>query len=75
MALCAKFEKHVENFSAEGRSASIVKSNIEKRNAVDRDVDGDSVERSSSIWIDKVWLNILTEILGDTNEFHLKKRL
>ena len=35
------FEKDVENFRAEGRAASIVTSYVEKRNAVERDVDGD----------------------------------
>ena len=54
LALCADFEKDVENSSAEGRAASIVTSYIEKRNAVERDLDGDSVERSFSISIDKV---------------------
>ena len=62
LALRAKFEKDVENFSAKDRAASIVTNYIEKGNAVERDVDGDSVERSFSISIDKVWLNILTEI-------------
>ena len=62
LALCANFEKDVENFSAKGRSASIVTSYFQKQNAVERDVDGDSVERSFSTSIDKVWLNILTEI-------------
>ena len=57
-----KFEKDVEKFNAEGRAASIVTSYIEKRNAVEQNVDGDSVEHSFSISIDKVWLNILTEI-------------
>ena len=62
-----------EIFSAKGRAASIVTSYIEKRNAVERDVDGDSVEHSVSISIDKVWLNILTEISGATHA-HLKKK-
>ena len=71
LALCANFEKGVENFSAEGRVASTVTSYIEKRNAVD----GDSVEHSFSISIDKVWLSIFTEISGATLEVHLKERL
>ena len=54
LALCTNFEKDVENFSAEGRAASIVTSYIEKLNAVERDVDGDSVERSFLISIDKI---------------------
>ena len=62
MALCANVEENVEIFSAEGRAASKVRSYIEKRNGVERDVDGDSVESSFAISIDKVWLNILTEI-------------
>ena len=73
LALCANFEKDIKIFSAEGRAASIVTSYIEKWNAVERDVDGDSVERSFSISIDKVWLNILTEISGATHA-HLKKK-
>ena len=73
LALCANFEKDVENFSAEGRVTSIVKSYIEKRNAVEQDVDGDAVECSFSISIDKIWLNILTETSGATHEVHLKK--
>ena len=44
LALCANFEKDVENFSAQGRAVSILMSYIEKRNAVERNVDGDSVE-------------------------------
>ena len=52
LALCANFEKDVENFSAEGRAASIMTSYIEKRKAVEGDVDRDSVERSFSISID-----------------------
>ena len=51
------FEKDVEHFSIEYRTTSIVTSYIEKRNAVERDVDGDSVELSFSISIDKVRLN------------------
>ena len=47
---------------------------IEKQNAVERDVDGDSVERSFSISIDKVWLNILTEGSGAMHEVNLKKK-
>ena len=47
---------------------------IEKRNAVERDVDGDIVECSFSISIDKVWLNLFTEISGATDEVHLKKK-
>ena len=73
LVLCANFEKDVETFSAKGRAASIVTSYIEKRNAVERDVHGDSVEHSFSISIDKVCLNILTEISGATHEVHLKK--
>ena len=73
LALCANFGKDVENFSAE--ATSIVISDIEKRNAVERNVDGHSVERSFSISIDKVWLNILTEISGAIHEVHLKNRL
>ena len=73
LALCSGFEKDIENFSAEGRATFIVMSYIEKRNAVERDVDGDSVERSYSISIDMVWLYILTQISGATHEIHLKK--
>ena len=46
---------------------------IEKQNAVEGDVAGDSVERGFSTSIGKVWLNILTEISGATHEVHLKK--
>ena len=60
MALCTNFEEEVENVSAEGRAASIVTSCIEKRNAIEQDVDADSVERSFSLSNDKVWLNIST---------------
>ena len=73
LALWANFEKYVKNFSAEGRAASIVTSYIEKRNAIERDVDGDRVERSFSVSIDNVWLNIFTEISGATHEVHLKE--
>ena len=73
LALCANFEKDVKNFSAEGRAASIVTIYNEKWNAVERDVDGYSVERSFAISIDKVWLNILTEISGATHKVYLKK--
>ena len=44
LALCTHFEKDVKNFGTEGRAASIVASYIIKRNAVEWDVDGDSVE-------------------------------
>ena len=44
LAHSANFEKDVENFNAKGRAASIVRSYIEKRYAVEQDVDGDSVE-------------------------------
>ena len=50
-----------------------MKSYIENRNAVERDVDGDSVERSFSTFIDKVWPNMLTEISGATHKVHIKK--
>ena len=70
LALCANFEKDIENFSAESRAASIVIGYIEKQNAVEREVDGDSAERSFSISIDKVWPNILTKISGATHEVH-----
>ena len=73
-ALCTNFVKDVENFSAEGRAASIGTSYIAKRNAVERDVDGGSVERSFSISIGKVWLNIWIEISGAMHEVHLKNR-
>ena len=73
MALWANFEKDVENFSGKGRVASIETSYIEKRNAVERDVDRGSVECSFSISIDKVLLNILTEISGATHEVLLQK--
>ena len=56
--MTTNFEKDDEIFSAEGRAASIVTSYIEKRNAVEQDVDGDGVERSFLKPIDKVWLNI-----------------
>ena len=46
---------------------------IEKQNAVERDVDRDSVERSFSLSINKVWLNILTEISEAVHEVHLQK--
>ena len=74
LALCANFEKDVENFSTEDRAASIVMSYIKKLNAAERDVDGDSVERSFSIPMGKVWLNIFTEISGATHEVHLKEK-
>ena len=73
LALCADLEKNVEIFSPEGRAASIVTSYIEKWNTVEWDFDGDSVERSFSISIDKVWLNILMEISGTTYEVHQNK--
>ena len=73
LALCAKFEKDIKIFSAESSAASIVITYIEKWNAAERDVDGDSVERSFSILIDNVWLIISTEISGATHEVHLKK--
>ena len=73
LALCANVEKDVKNFSAEGGAASIVTGLYRKRNAIERDVDGDSVERSFSISID--WLNILTEISGATHEVHVKKAI
>ena len=44
---------------------------IAKRNALERDVDGDSVECSFSISVDKVWPNISREISGATH-VHLK---
>ena len=71
LAFCANFEKDVEIFSTEGRAASIKMSYIEKRNAVERDVNGDCVECSFSLSLDKFWLNILTEISGATEEVHL----
>ena len=73
LAVCANIEKDVESFTAEGRATSIVMSFIEKWNAIKRDVDGDSVERSFSVSIDNVWLNIFTEISGATHEVHLKQ--
>ena len=73
LALCANIEKDVENFSAESRAASIVTSYIEKWNAVEQDVDRDSVERSFSISIDKVCLNVLTEISGAMHAINFKK--
>ena len=73
LVLGTNFEKDFENFSAGGRAASLVTSYIEKRNAVEQDVDGDAVECSFSISIDKIWLNILTETSGATHEVHLKK--
>ena len=75
LALCANVEKDIENFSAEGRAVSIVTTYIEKWNAIEWDVDRDSVERSFSIVIDKVRLNILTEISGATHEVHLKNAI
>ena len=74
-ALCANFEQDIEHFNAEGRTASIVTSYSQKRNAVEQDVHEDSVERSLSRLIDKVWLNILTGMSGATHEVHLKIRL
>ena len=71
LALCANFEKDAENFSTKGRAASIVTSLIKKRNAVEQDVDGNSVEHSFSISIDKVWLNSQELRM----KFILKKRL
>ena len=59
--MTTNFEKDDEIFSAEGRAASIVTSYIEKRNAIEWDVDGDSVESlecNFSLPIDKVWRNI-----------------
>ena len=52
----------------------MVTSYIEKRNAVEQDVDEDSGECSFSISIDKVLLNILTEISGATPAVHLKRK-
>ena len=46
LALCANFEKDVENFSTECRAAYIVTNYIKQPNAGKRDVDGDSIERS-----------------------------
>ena len=46
---------------------------IEKQNAVEQGVDGDSGECSFSISIAKVWLNIWTEIAAATDEVHLKE--
>ena len=50
-------EKVVEFFSAESRAASIVTSYIGKRIAVERVGNGDGVESSFSISIDKAWLS------------------
>ena len=74
MDFCTNFED-VENFSAKGKAAFMLTSYIEKQNAVERDVDGDSVESSFSISTDKVWRNILTEISGATHEIYLKKAI
>ena len=51
LAVCANIEKDVEIFNTVGSAASTVTSYIEKRNAIERDVDGDRVERSFSVSI------------------------